>query len=332
MLNKNDIENVIREPLKENIYQFIQQAQKEGSLIRLKLLSLKDKYLDVQTVGNYHDIGLKGIGGRFSGINGPYYRLAFMHQLISDKRKIGLLYQLYHEIQEIIYSNIINTEAEFNYSFYYNDPKTGQVLRISTNRLRGLELSFDKKTLIMTKSAFEKAYRSEIEEARRNSAQAAQITNHFEALKNTYGRKKVRQAYVAEAFERDLKRRHGNYDNLLQHEWTEKEAWELYAESKGNDPWYTGGDILSQLYNIQVKSFLGKRQTKFSGFVSITKANTIEDILNYLISFTDQNIDINRKVEEAYQVFSQAESSSFDTISRLVNETANSLVESIKIK
>lgn len=339
--SSKELQKAAEPQLKQNIRFFLQQLMNENNVTRQRIIRLKNQYLDTSTLGSYHDIK-EGLSGRFAHVkdNGSYYALKLKKIQIEDSMRIKELNKLYVECTEIIQENILQV-SKLSYSFLYRD-ENGNILNIATNHIPEniLSLNFSKTGLQISRSAFAKQFAAEIEQARENQDRVQQMTKHYQDLQKTLiqassqaqaeGIKiKFNEGHIAEAFERDLmERKHG--ENLLSHKWTPKEAWKLLYLSYGNDPWYSGGDLLSAMYNIQAKSFMSLKETPWSGQVGLTSQNTIEDILNYLVSLIDiDKNNLEAKVNEAYRVFAQRDANAFDKVAQKLNLTTEQLINKL---
>lgn len=336
-----ELQKAAEPQLKQNIRFFLRQLMDENNVTRQRIINLKNEYLDTSTLGSYHDI-IEGLSGRFAHVkdSGSYYVLKLKKNQIDDDIRIEKLHKLYVECTQIIQENILRV-SKLSYSFLYKD-ENGNILNITTDSIPEdmLSLNFSKTGLQISRSAFATQFAAEIEEAKKNQERVYQMTKHYQDLQQTLTQAssqaktegihiKFNEGHIAEAFERDLmERKHG--ENLLSHRWAPKEAWRLLYLSYGNDPWYSGGDLLSAMYNIQAKSFMTLKETPWSGKVGLTSQNTIEDILNYLVSLIDiDKNNLEAKVNEAYKVFAQRDTNAFDKVAQKLNLTTEQLINKL---
>lgn len=343
-LIKNEIAQSIEPELKKNIRVFLQNLMEKDNSVRLQIEKLRDEYLNLELTGSYHDIN-QSLSGRFAHVNSEYYILDLIHKKSKTESDIQKLEKLYMQCSQIIQQNILNTEKTLEYSIYYKD-EDGKILRLKIDKLneKALGSSEFSKGITITRSAFAEVYAKELNEARKNQKQVEQVTQHYNDLKrllekgtsnfNKKTTKKSRipinEGNIAEALERDLiEREHGM--NITSHNWTSAEAWNAYRVALGNDPWYTGGDILSKIFNIQVKSFMSLKTSKFSGMITVTNFNTLEDILNYLVSLLNVNSqNLEKRVEEAYKVFMQKEDNTIDRVAQSIGKTSDELLKELE--
>lgn len=311
-------ESVTEQDLKIAIKSFLQEiiAENQTYIAPLKAIQsqLSTTTKSVRVMNNFSKV-LKSKGY-------AYYGLALSKE---SNQRLNQMSQLYH-----LYSEITTKLLGLNkltYSIYYKD-SNGDMLRISVQDISKATswLLNDGPTsqLYLKGSTIKEVFAQELQDIKNEQEYTKALTSHYGALeallrvsyKGQSYQSKVGK-YIPEAFERDVlfyPHTVDNIDSFYQHSWNLQEAWNLIRMSSGNAPWYSGGDVLSKMFNVQVKGFTsnGKevsasgKKNPFYRITGLTTLRSLEDIANYLVTLLDVTpATLDNKVEEIYKLFNQ---------------------------
>ena len=281
------------------IYQKLKELKDPSSSLYSKLKLLEKQYNEfavLDKIVNYHANRFKFLKEQAQGQYKALNRNKIIWENKKQIEKINKMYELAIEI-----TNDLMQRDKLEYAVYFTSK--GKVYRTKQNEidLELINLSKSNQSMRLSASAFKKAVLEK--------KQAMDITEHYnsfiEILQNTYkGKTKlpnkiINAGNIAEAFERHLQNMHktfisGEEEQLNSHPWDLNEVWRYIKQSKGTDPWYTGGDV----GNVQVKN-IGK------GNVRLSQLNTIEDIVNFLIYLGKNNLSdtiLRQQAREAFNV------------------------------
>lgn len=261
-------------------------------------------------------------------INQDYttYAYSFSKNAIIKENQLKLMY----ELSTKIITKLLGLRT-LSYTIYYKTDN-GQILRLVTNNMtKAAHFLFNDKSLMITGSDIASAFSNELNELRQQTEYTQNLTRHYEEMVNLLqgGQKK----YFPETFERDMlnyPHSSNNINSFMEHKWTKEEAWNYYHQSTGNDPWYSGGDILSQMFNVQVKGYIsGSEQgnTKFSRLTTLTSQSSILNIINYLVTLLDVNyLNLDNKVNEIFSTLCKR--NEYETlIEEQINLTSEDIIE-----
>ena len=244
-----------------------------------------------------------------------YFNLKISEDLILRQQEMIELYHLYSEIT----TQMLGL-PKLKYTIYYKN-NDGKILRIETDDVSKAANIWEgqKNSLRLQGNNIQQVFNQELEDIKNETAYTDALTSHYKdletILKASYGNKdKKYSKYIPEAFERDIlhyPHTIENIDSFSQHKWSVEEAWYYLKESSGNAPWYSGGDVLSKMFNVQVKGFTqGKEdlsgKNPFFRITGLTSLRSLEDIANYLISLLNVAPEtLEQTVNEVYSLFNQ---------------------------
>ena len=311
-------EQITESELKQSIREFLQQIIAENQAYIDPLLKIRNQLSSTSKqvrIVNKFSTALQEKGY-------SYYALELSKE---SQLRLSQMSELYH------YYNEITTKMlglnKLTYSIYYKTDD-GKMLRIQTSDVsKATSWMFQdgpSNQLYLKGHTIKQVFAEELESIQKETEYTKELTSHYNALeailKASYKGKSYQQKvgkYIPEAFERDvLNYPHTveNVESFSQHSWSLQEAWDLIRLSSGNAPWYSGGDVLSKMFNVQVKGFTGggseynkKGQLNlFYRLTGLTTLRSLEDIANYLITLLDVTHDsLEEKVNEIYMLFNQ---------------------------
>ena len=226
-----------------------------------------------------------------SHFHASYFK--FLNNIAPDYLSVenDFLLSLYNSSNRLL-DKLLN-RSSIGYAFYYlnEDGSTG---RAELKEIPEDALIIERNELRINANAIESLLR---EKNIKNSL----FSKHYqyfekkatEYLKNPSSSfyRGVNKGHIAEAFERHYQLSHVNENDLYSDNFDKQDIGTLLWLSKGNKPWYAGGDVGST----QVKSILS-----FGNFrnIRLTSKNSIEDIVNFLI-YLAQPGDLT---EQAYSI------------------------------
>lgn len=317
-IDENDLSEV-----EQIIYEALKDFQNEESFLSIKLKELQKIYNQYASNNNstYHDVRRFGF---LRGIADSEYKMLNREKI--ERQSAKIIDDMYNLVIEIT-QKLIGQKESLNYAIYFK--KDEKVYRLMQNdiNLELLNLSKSNQSMRLSAGAFKKFANQQ--------RQTADITAHYNTfvnvLKETYRgtdplpNKIVNDGIIAEAFERHLQNVHkgalnGEEDISIEsgYDWSVDEAWRLIRQSRGNDPWYTGGDVgVTQVKNI------GR------GNVRLTSFSTVEDIVNFLFYLGQEVKDDNLLRQQAKQAFQVLYNEANDTINHEINLTAEEIIEEI---
>ena len=311
-------EQITESELKQSIREFLQQIIAENQAYIGPLLKIRNQLSSTSKqvrIANKFSTTLQEKGY-------SYYALELSKE---SQLRLSQMSELYH------YYNEITTKMlglnKLTYSIYYKTDD-GKILRIQTSDVsKATSWMFQdgpSNQFYLKGHTIKQVFAEELESIQKETEYTKELTSHYNALeailKASYKGKSYQQKvgkYIPEAFERDvLNYPHTieNVESFSQHSWSLQEAWDSIRLSSGNAPWYSGGDVLSKMFNVQVKGFTGggseynkKGQLNpFYRLTGLTTLRSLEDIANYLITLLDVTHDsLEEKVNEIYMLFNQ---------------------------
>ena len=310
-------ESVTEQDLKIAIKSFLQEiiAENQVYIAPLKAIQveLSTTTKSIRVMNNFSKI-LESKGY-------AYYGLALSKE---SNQRLNQMSRLYHLFSEIT-TKLLGLN-KLTYSIYYKD-SNGDMLRISVQDVSKATswLLDDGPTnqLYLKGNTIKEVFAQELQDIRDEQEYTKALTSHYGALeallKASYKGKSYQSKvgkYIPEAFERDvLSYPHtiDNVDSFYQHSWGLQEAWDSIRMSSGNAPWYSGGDVLSKMFNVQVKGFTGGKEVSANGkknpfyrIAGLTTLRSLEDVANYLVTLLDVTpATLDSKVEEIYRLFNQ---------------------------
>lgn len=312
-----ELKNIIYQQLKmlnekkdTPLYRYINE-------LKQKLADYKKEEKQIENNKNlYHDN--KNVFNRKNILSNIYLSYTTFKQKkildTNETKHVRLLDDIYHLIIKIR-NELKQQSINIKYAVYFE--KDGKVYRSFQNEIKKAhqKTSYTESALKINAAKFKNAmaYKKNKQGKLINTNQAIDVTDHYntfyKTIYDTYtGDKQIfkntlNRGIIAEAFERHLYDTHKNllYSNEEMqlagaYDWTVDEAWQYIRLSKGNDAWYTGGDI----EDIQVKSlFAGDRQ--------ITSFQTIEDLYNFFDNLTKRGIltekELKEQTEDIFNIF-----------------------------
>ena len=311
-------ESVTEQDLKTAIRSFLQEIIAENQVYIAPLKTIKSQLStttkSVRVMNNFSKtLESKGYA---------YYGLALSKESTQRLSQMSNLYHLYSEIT----TKLLGLN-KLTYSIYYKD-SNGDILRISAQDVsKATSWLLDTgptSQLYLKGGTIKEVFAQELQDIKDEQEYTKALTSHYGALeallKASYKGKSYQSKvgkYIPEAFERDvLSYPHtiDNIDSFYQHSWGLQEAWDSIRMSSGNAPWYSGGDVLSKMFNVQVKGFTGGgkeisasgKKNPFYRITGLTTLRSLEDVANYLITLLDVTpATLDDKVEEIYRLFNQ---------------------------
>lgn len=303
----SEVENVI--------YQNLKDLKTENSSLNKKIKELKAMYLQYAEEERIEEQIQFNDPNRFNTnkIDSSLFQnyVSLKKKVIDKTNKAIIINNMYHKILEIV--NELQGETDIKYAIYFE--VKGHTYRSFMGDIptKFLKLNTTKSSAKYEMQIYAAKFKDWATKQTKNGQMknTMDITAHYntfvKTLQDTYNGKSqipnyiINKGHIAEAFERHLQQVHGALTETNGQEignaydWTVDDAWRLIRISKGNDPWYTGGDV----NNIQVKSL-------FAGDRTITSFSTIEDMFNFLTYLEKGAFDdeaLKRQAKEAFNVF-----------------------------
>ena len=306
-----EYEKVAEQDVKSAIREFLQQIINGNKTYIDPLLALKSKLTTTSKSVRTQNAFSKILGEK----NYSYFGLNLSQDLIKREQQMSELYHYYTEIlTQLLGLN------QLTYSIYYKDDDE-KMLRITTQDITKAANIWEgqSNSLRLQGNNIRKVFNDELEEIKNEKKYTEALTSHYNdleiILKASYkGGNNNYKKYIPEAFERDvLHYPHtiNNVETFKQHQWSLQEAWDYIKLSSGNAPWYSGGDVLSKMFNVQVKGFTSGSENlnttnPFHRITGLTTLRSLEDITNYLITLLNVTPqDLDEKVNEIYSLFNQ---------------------------
>lgn len=311
-------EQISEADVKQSIREFLQQIITQNQSYIGPLLQIRSQ-LSMTTkkvrVANKFSTTLQEKGY-------SYYALELSRESSTRLQQMSALYHYYSEIVTKMLG--LNT---LTYSIYYKNDD-GKMLRIQTSDVSKATSWLFKdgpsSELYLKGGNIKQIFKEELEAIQNENRYTDALTTHYNALeailKASYKGRSYQQKvgkYIPEAFERDVLNYPHTIDNVesfSQHSWSLQEAWDYIRLSSGNAPWYSGGDVLSKMFNVQVKGFTGGGSeytskgelNPFYRITGLTTLRSLEDVANYLITLLDVSpATLESKVNEVYSLFNQ---------------------------
>lgn len=322
--------------VEEVIYQNLKQLKTEGSSLNKKIQELKVMYFqyakeeEINGRIQFNDTNRFNANKIDSSLFSQYVSLK--KAAIDKTKKVAIINDMYHKILEIV--SELQGETAIKYAVYFD--AGNKVYRSFVGELPSKLLKLD--TSGSSTKYQMQIYAAKFKEYAMKMSKNGQmknnmdITGHYnvfmKTLQDTYNGQHsipntiVNKGHVAEAFERHLQQDHAGLVEIngqsieAVYDWTVDEAWRLIRVSRGNDPWYTGGDV----NNIQVKSL-------FAGDRTVTSYSTIEDMFNFLTYLEkggNDEVTLRRQAKEVADVFYNNVHDEFD---RALDLTVDDIVK-----
>lgn len=302
--------------IEELIFQELKTLQDPSSPLNQKLQQLKNKFYQYSEKSNttYHQ---KSRFGFLEEIASSEYRILQENKIQRGKEEV--IDEMYNLVIEIT-NEIMHRDGPLDYAIYF--AKDGKVYRSKQNHIEldTVNISKSNHSLRISASIFKKRALEQKE--------TIDITSHYSAfmktLQDTYNggtlpNQIVNAGIIAEAFERHLQNVHnGILSEGEKIDWSVDEVWRLIRQSKGNDPWYTGGDVgMTQVKNI------GK------GNVRLTQFSTVEDIVNFLLYLGKEQYDDKTLRRQAKETFKILYNEANDEMNDFANMTTKEIIETL---
>lgn len=309
-----ELQNLTEQEVKQSIRQFLLEIINETNIYLPKIKQIQRQLTNEEVMLNKNNL----MYSMTTEKNYSYYALALSQ---NAEKRLNEMKELYHIENEII-TKMLGLPS-LVYSIYYKNAD-GNIVRIKTQNITDAAASpFGKNNLMLSNIDVSSAFQSELEKIEQQKDYLNALNAHYSVLEtilqNTYKGKNYQSKVgknVPEAFERDMVTFPHDDDpsTFSKHAWTVEEAWNYIKASSGNAPWYSGGDVLSKMFNVQVKGFTGKgSQYSKSGklnpyyrITGLTSLRSLTDIANLLVNLLDtskENIEI--RVEEIYNLLNQ---------------------------